>query len=184
MKQHIKTFESFLNEAASTFIEDKGTLKTKIGNLKYTVLGGLDRGGNNGKYQIDEAILSSLINSIDMASISKIVGDRGIGLDIRPSEFVLNLTNTGLGHNGLSVIRPEISFPITLPKDWPAKKNGWVTTPEEYEIYSKMNAELEKTNSKSYWIRFANDRNPRYGSSIDPKKPMITFVFADGSLEK
>jgi hypothetical protein len=182
--KHLKTFESFLNEAASTYIEDSGTLKTKLGNLKYEVKGGLDRGGNNGNYQIDEKLLSDLIGSIDMNAISKILGEQGIDLDTRPSEFTLNLTNTGLGHNGLSVIRPEISFPITLPKEWPEKVNGWVTSKEEYEIYSKMNAELERINNKSYWVSFADERNPRYGSSIDPKNPRIVVTFQDGSLGK
>jgi len=183
MMKHIHTFENFLNEANAAFIEDKGTLKTKLGNLKYEVKGGLDRGRGE-TYRIDETILASLIDSIDMNAISKVLGTYGIGLDARPSEFALTLTNTGLGHNGLSVIRPEISFSITLPNDWPEKKNGWVTTREEYEIYSKMNAELEKINNKSYWVHFAKENSPRYGSSINPNDPQLVVTFQDGSLEK
>jgi hypothetical protein len=184
--KNLHTFEEFLNEslneAKTDAISDNGTLKTKLGNLKYVVKGGLDRGGDRGSYMIPEDKLSKLIGSIDMKLISKILGDNGIELDVRPSEFELILTNSGLGYNGLSAIRPEITLPVKLSKDWPEKKNGWATSKEEYVIYDKLNKELEAVKSKLYWIKFSNENNPGYGFSINPKDPKISITFQDGSL--
>jgi len=179
--KNLHSFEEFLNESKSTVIEDKGALKTKLGNLKYVVNGGLDRGGDRGSYMIPEEKLASLIGSIDMRSISKILGEHGIDLDARPTEFELNLSNTGLGYNGLGAIRPEIKFPVGLSKDWPPRERGYISR-EEYRIYSELNKDLDKINDKSYWIRLSNENNPGYGSSIDPKNPMITITFEEGSL--
>jgi hypothetical protein len=181
--KHINTFESFLNEAASTFVEDSGNLKTKAGSLKYKVLGGLDRGGNRGSYQINNDKLAALINTVDTKTISEILGTVGIEMAARLSEFELSLTNSGLGYNGLSAIIPEITIPVKLSKDYPQKERGWVITKEEYEIYSKLNAELEKaTKGKGYGIRFKNE-NSNYGSSIKNTDPKITIAFEQGSLE-
>jgi hypothetical protein len=179
--KNLHTFEEFINESNSSIIEDKGTLKTKLGNLKYVVNGGLDRGGDRGSYKIVEDTLSKLINSIDIKSISKILGEHGIELAVRPSEFLLNLTNSGLGYNGLSAIRPEIKFPVTLSKDWPERERGHISR-NEYAIYANINKDIDKVNNKSYWIRLSNENNPGYGSNIDPKNPMITITFQDGSL--
>jgi hypothetical protein len=181
--KHLKTFESFLNEAASNAITDSGSLKTKLGNLKYKVLGGLDRGGDRGAYQISDDKLASLIDMIDAKAISDILGGSGIEMGTRLSEFELNLTNSGLGYNGLSAIIPEIIIPVKLSKDYPQKERGWVITKEEYAIYSKLNAELEKvTKGKGYGIRFMNE-NSNYGSSIKNADPKITIAFEQGSLE-
>jgi hypothetical protein len=181
--KNIPTFENFINESNTSFVDDKGVLKTKLGSLKYIVQGGLDRGGDRGSYKIEEDKLSSLISSIDMKSISKILKNHGIELDVRPSEFILHLLNSAMGYNGLGAIDPKISFSVSLPKDWPARENGWVITREEYGIYQKLNDELEKaTKSKSYWIRFSSESAPQYGSKIDPKDPKITINFEQGSL--
>jgi hypothetical protein len=179
--KNLHTFEEFLNESASTLIEDKGTLKTKLGNLKYVVNGGLERGGDRGSYRIPEEKLASLIGSIDIRTISKILMGHGIRLNARPSEFELNLTNTGLGYNDLSPIRPEIKFPVTLSKDWPERERGHVSR-KEYAIYADINKDIEKVNNESYWIRFSNENRPSYGSTINQNAPMITIVFQDGSL--
>lgn len=180
--KHLKTFESFLNEAVAAFIKDKGTLKTKAGNLKYEVKGGLDRGGNLGEYQISEDALSNLINKIDLRAISKILGENGIELDTRPSEFELILGNSGLGHNGLSAIIPEILFPVALSADYPAKENGWVVTKEEYAIYKNIMDEADKiTNGKGYRLFLAKETS-QYGNSIKDKDSKITITFDQGSL--
>ena len=183
----LHTFESFvnesLNEANSTFIEDEGSLKTKLGNLKYVVKGGLDRGGNRGSYQIEEDKLSKLIGSIDTKLISKILGEKGIELDSRPSEFELNLFNSGLGHNGLSAITPEIYFPVNLSKDYPKKQNGWATSNEEYAIYKELNNEFEKSiKSKTYRLQFASEYSPSIGCTIKADNSKVIIYFEQGSL--
>jgi hypothetical protein len=181
--KHIRTFESFLNEAETNFITDSGTLRTKIGNLKYKVNGGLARGGNLGNYQISEDALSKLIDSIDVNSISKILKDNGIEIATRPSEFELNLSNTGLGHNGLSAIIPEILFPVKLSADYPKKQNGWVITKEEYAIYKNIMDETDKfTRGKGYRIHLRNE-NSSYGNTISDKDSKLTITFEQGSLE-
>jgi hypothetical protein len=131
---------------------------------------------------IPEEKLASLIGSIDIRTISKILMGHGIRLNARPSDFELDLTNTGLGYNGLIAIRPEIKFPVTLSKDWPEKENGWATSRKEYAIYSDMNKELEKIGGNDYWIKFSNENAPQYGFSINPKDPKISITFQDGSL--
>jgi hypothetical protein len=184
--KNLHTFDEFLNEAASTYIEDKGTLKTRIGNLKYEVRGGLDRGGNSGSYQIDSDHLAKLIGSIDMKTISKVLAEKGIEMNARPSEVRITLSNSGMGYNGLGAIRPELEFPIDkLPKDWPKKENGHGTTREEYAIYRELNDAFEAAiKGKKYWIRLSSESAPGYNSYIKPEDPRITVYFEDGSLYK
>ena len=150
--------------------------------MKYTVAGGLERGGNLGDYQISEDALSKLIDKIDLRAISKILGDNGIELDARPSEFELILGNSALGNNGLSAIVPEIAFPVKLSKDYPAKQNGWVVTKEEYAIYKNIMDEVDKfSRTKGYHIHLRNE-NSSYGNTISDKDSKITITFDQGSL--
>jgi|NOAtaT_6_FD_contig_111_871000_length_1743_multi_4_in_0_out_0_2 hypothetical protein len=179
--RNLKTFGEFINESSLSIIDDKGTIKTKFGNLKYEILGGLDRGGNRGKYPVTEESLSSLINSIDFRIISKILNEYGIELDDRPSEFELSLANSGLGYNGLSVTSPEIRIPVTLSKDYPKRERGHISK-SEYEIYGKLNDLFEKAlGREKYTIHFVTEYN-RYGSSISDINPKITITFQQGSL--
>lgn len=186
--KNLHTFEEFLNEslneAEGNFIEDKGSLKTRIGNLKYEVAGGLDRGGDRGSYRIDADKLAKLIGSIDMKTISRILAEKGIEMDSRPSEVRIVLTNTGLGYNGLNAIRPQLEFPIDkLPKDWPEKENGHATTREEYSIYRELTDSFEGAlKGKKYWIRFSSEYSPGYNSYIKPENPKLTINLEDGSL--
>lgn len=183
--KNIPTFDEFLNEASS-YIEDKGTIKTRIGTLKYEVQGGLDRGGDRGSYQIDPDNLAKLIGAIDMKTISRVLKEKGIEMNARPSEVTIVLSNSGMGYNGLSAIRPQLEFPIDrLPKDWPEKKNGWVTTSEEYAIYRELNDSFEKSlKGKKYWICFSDEYAPSYNSYIKPDSPKLTINLEDGSLSK
>jgi hypothetical protein len=180
--KNLHTFEEFLNEAASTYIEDKGTIKTRIGNLKYEVRGGLDRGGDRGSYQIDADKLAKLIGSIDMKTIAKILGEKGIEVDARPSEVRIVLDNSGMGYNGLGAIRPKLEFPVKISKDYPKREGGHVTR-AEYALYREMNDELEKVlKGKKYWIRFSSEHSPGYNSYIKPEDPRLTVNLEDGSL--
>jgi len=181
--KNLHTFEEFLNEANSNdFLEDKGTLKTRIGNLKYEVRGGLDRGGNRGSYQIEVDKLAKLIGAIDMKTIAKIFGEKGIEVDLRPSEVRIELDNSAMGINGLGAIRPQLEFPVKLSKDYPERKGGHITR-EEYALYDEINTELEKAlKGKKYWIRFASEYSPGYNSYIKPQDPRLTINLEDGSL--
>jgi hypothetical protein len=181
--KNLRTFDEFLNEAvANNFLEDKGTLKTRLGNLKYEVRGGLDRGGDRGSYQIDSVKLAKLIGTIDLKTIAKILADKGIEVDPRPSEVRIVLTNTGMGYNGLSAIRPQLEFPVKISKDYPKREGGHVTR-EEYTLYREMNDELEKVlKGKKYWIRFSSEYAPGYNSYIKPEDPRLTVNLEDGSL--